>query len=105
MSDEKRTEAERQGVGDEGRRMDKSQPVTNGGAGRLPTVVIEHEDHPNGLTINESDFDPKSMKKFEAKKAAKKGDDGEKGGSGAGAPAGGATNPAGGAKGGDKPKK
>ncbi len=102
---EKRNRVEAQGVGDEGLRLEKAQPVTNGGAGRLPTVKIRHDDHPDGLTINQSDFDPEVHELFDKPKKAKKSDDGEKGGSGEESPAGGATNPAGGAKGGGKPKK
>ena len=53
------TEAEQNGIGDEGRKKVRSNPVQNGGSGPLPTVRIQHKDHPSGLIINESDFDPK----------------------------------------------
>lgn len=93
------TEAEQNGIGDEGRKKVRSNPVQNGGSGPLPTVRIKHKDHPNGLIINEADFDPKKQKLFDAEDDEDDddgaGDDGSKGGNGAGAPAGGGSTPAG----------
>lgn len=95
------TEAEQNGIGDEGRKKVRSNPVQNGGSGPLPTVRIRHKDHPSGLIINESDFDPKKQKLFDAEEDEGEGDDdgagddGSKGGNGAGAPAGGGSTPAG----------
>lgn len=90
------TEAEQNGIGDEGRKKVRSNPVQNGGSGPLPTVRIKHKDHPSGLIINESDFDPKKQKLFDADEDDDgDGDTGSGGGSGAGAPAGGGSTPAG----------
>lgn len=97
------TEAEQNGIGDEGRKKVRSKPVENGGSGPLPTVRIRHKDHPSGLIINESDFDPKKQKLFDAEDDEDDagdgddtgGDDESKGGNGAGAPAGGGSTPAG----------
>lgn len=104
------TVAEANGIGDEGQKTVKSPPVTNGGAGSLPTVRIHHDDHPNGLIINESDFNPKKQRLFGEPEPDEDDDDDAKGGDGAGAPAGGGTPLAGnkppvtGTKGGAKGK-